>query len=112
MCGSCTYVCLRQPIPQTSLSLFPFLVQVLEGVDPFLQEFERRKEDRVHRGRPSHRHSQAAIHISSEELDLGYGHLLALRVHECVSLVDALHGVDGVCVTKLWLVEMKNGGLI
>ena len=74
-----------------------FRIKILESIDPLLEEFERREEDCVHRGRSSHRHTEAAVHISSEELDLGYGNFLALRVHERVSLVDALHGVYGIC---------------
>ncbi len=76
-------------------SCFPS-INFLEGIDPVLEEFKCRKEDGIDGGRSSHRHPKAAIHVPSEELDLRYWYFLSFRVHESVSLVYALDGIDGI----------------
>lgn len=69
---------------------------VLKSVDLLLEELEGGEEDRVDGARAAHGYAQTAVHVSLEELDLDRLDLLALRVHQAVSLVDALCGVNRI----------------
>ena len=72
------------------------MLVVVHGLDLLLEKFEGREEDGVDGAGPSHGDTEAAIHVSLEELDLDRLDFLALGVHERVALVDALGGVNWV----------------
>lgn len=64
------------------------LVNILDSVDPLLKKFKCREEHCVNGCRASHRHAESAVHVPSEECDLGDWHFLTFRIHQGVALVD------------------------
>jgi hypothetical protein len=71
--------------------------RVLKSIDPLLEEFKCRKEHGIDRGRSPHGDGKPTIHVPSKEMDFGDGNFLPLRIHQGISLVDALDRIDWVC---------------
>lgn len=72
------------------------LIEFFHGVDPLLEEFKRREENCVDGRRAPHRHAETTVHIPPEELNLRDRNFLAFGIHQGISLVDTLHGIDRV----------------
>lgn len=69
----------------------------LDRVDALFEELERREEHCIHCTRSTHGHTQASIHVSTEELDFHRWDCLASRVHQAVTLIYTLGRVNRVC---------------
>lgn len=82
------------------MQLLPSIL-LLDGVDLFLQEFKGREENSIHGTGSAHGHAKPPVHMPSEELDLHTGHCLTPGVHQTITLVNALCGIDWICKSSL-----------
>jgi hypothetical protein len=82
---------LSQPLPLRQQKS-----SIIHGLYAFLQKLKRREEDSVYCAGSTHRDAEAAVHVSLKELNLDGLSLLAFRVHQGVTLVNALGRVNRV----------------
>lgn len=70
---------------------------LFDGVNLFLQKLKGREENSIHGAGSAHGHAQPPVHMPAEELNFHLGHCLAPGVHQTVTLIYALRGIDGIC---------------
>lgn len=75
----------------------PPSIFLFDGVNLFLQKLKGREENSIHGAGSAHGYAQAPVHMPSEELNFHLGHGLTPGVHQTVTLIYALRGIDWVC---------------